>query len=586
MAAPRTGVTVAAGQWWDAALAGAAAAAEELRATVATATAGRRRGGTAGSARRALPVALAVGVVTGLVIVNTAWVWARVVPTATASATDDVQLSLAELVEEDDQPPLQQQLRRNHVNDVISHDAKPLVASLTRLFTRDTHSPTLSPTTPTSSPTTTSPTNQPTVPTSSPSFSEAGVWTHQLSFESDEPLIDARYRVQPDHPWSYLSNETLLAKPLCRNATYVAACHEWLLTQTQFDTYRARVDAKRAVDRAAGRKHPRCPLTPDYPVVVLLRAFPEDWNKNLADTVAVSTCPVKCQAVTGLWETPVTSVAVDFFDVNPDIPVTNAVWGVLESEDKAGMRDRMLGRIDFLISYTRRADVWINYAYEFRAHEDETCWNPRNFARLTHFIDRCVVPPPTLQQLREKKKLFAAAFVSNCNGLRYQFMGALLAELKRLLPPDREVHSFGGCHHSPPDIKEPPGGKQRVLANYKFSLSFENSWRQDYLTEKQLQSQLAGTVPVVWAAPEAKDFMVGGETSIIHAMDFASPEALARFLVDLDADHERYLSYFRYRTDWRLQNRNFALLDHFDLTGRGQDSFVCRACVVFKREFC
>ena len=412
-------------------------------------------------------------------------------------------------------------------------------------------------------------------------------WTHQLLFETDEPIVDTRYRVVPDEPWSYLSRDALFAKPLCQNAAYVAACDEWLLSQSMFEAFRARVDAKRAANRAAGRRHPRCPATPNDPVEVLLRAFPEDWGKNLADTIAVSTCPVKCRATTGMGELPSTSVAVDFFYTNHIAPVRDAAWALLESEEKGGnIRDVMLNGVDLLISYSRRADVWINYAYELRVLEDETCWNPRNFALFSHFIERCVAPPPTLQQLHENGRQFAAAFVSNCNGLRYQFMGALLAELKRLLPPGREVHSFGGCHHSPPDLKEPPGGKQRVLTNYKFSLSFENSWRQDYLTEKQLQSQLAGTVPVVWAAPEAKDFMVGGETSIIHAMDFASPEALARFLVDLDADHERYLSYFRYRTDWRLQNRNFAPLDHFDLTGRGQDSFVCRTCVVFKREFC
>uniref|UniRef100_A0A6N2K8M2 Fucosyltransferase n=1 Tax=Salix viminalis TaxID=40686 RepID=A0A6N2K8M2_SALVM len=48
--------------------------------------------------------------------------------------------------------------------------------------------------------------------------------------------------------------------------------------------------------------------------------------------------------------------------------------------------------------------------------------------------------------------------------------------------------------------------KVETLKRYKFSLAFENSNEEDYVTEKFFQSLVAGTIPVVIGAPNIQDF--------------------------------------------------------------------------------
>lgn len=217
-----------------------------------------------------------------------------------------------------------------------------------------------------------------------------------------------------------------------------------------------------------------------------------------------------------------------------------------------------------------------------------------------------MAPVPTVDQVSQKR--LAAAFVSNC---RASERLAFMRELARHMPVD----SWGRCLHSPglpaeakaldsPSARDGPSqarpaegsgadarrGMRKIalLSGYKFALAFENSVRQDYLTEKALHPLLAATVPVLWGAPQADAFMPGGPGSYINALDFPSPQALARHLLALDRDPERYLRHFDWRTSrggtgatgafQRLQRQNFVAL--------GPDSWPCRLCQAYRRTAC
>ena len=76
---------------------------------------------------------------------------------------------------------------------------------------------------------------------------------------------------------------------------------------------------------------------------------------------------------------------------------------------------------------------------------------------------------------------------------------------------------------------------------YKFALTFENSAYPGYLTEKLLYALMARTVPIYWGDPEAVRFF--DPRCFVHARDFASPQKLADYILELDGDDARYCAY-------------------------------------------
>lgn len=81
--------------------------------------------------------------------------------------------------------------------------------------------------------------------------------------------------------------------------------------------------------------------------------------------------------------------------------------------------------------------------------------------------------------------------------------------------------------------------KLETIARYKFTLAFENSVTQDYVSEKFYDPLISGSVPVYLGAPNIDEF-APGDDCFINAADFASPRHLADYLKTLDADTARY----------------------------------------------
>ena len=83
-----------------------------------------------------------------------------------------------------------------------------------------------------------------------------------------------------------------------------------------------------------------------------------------------------------------------------------------------------------------------------------------------------------------------------------------------------------------------------------------------------------------------QDVFLPGKGYGLSTFDYPSPEALARKLVELDADHDKYLEHFAWHTDPTKLNYDWPQLDAFDFTAAGHESLVCRLCVVYAREYC
>ncbi|KAL0484622.1 glycoprotein 3-alpha-L-fucosyltransferase A [Acrasis kona] len=129
-------------------------------------------------------------------------------------------------------------------------------------------------------------------------------------------------------------------------------------------------------------------------------------------------------------------------------------------------------------------------------------------------------------------KSFISAFISNCGALNNREI------VQKEIMDLAKVDSFGACHNNAklPDLKQGEGWvgqKLSVLSKYKFTLAFENSNAEDYVTEKLFQPLQVGCVPVYLGASNIHDF-VPNPKAVIRVSDFETTAKLVDYLNYLD----------------------------------------------------
>ncbi|OAD56647.1 Alpha-(1,3)-fucosyltransferase B, partial [Eufriesea mexicana] len=83
------------------------------------------------------------------------------------------------------------------------------------------------------------------------------------------------------------------------------------------------------------------------------------------------------------------------------------------------------------------------------------------------------------------------------------------------------------------------------IANYKFTIAFENAVCDDYITEKLWRPLVVGSIPVYYGSPSFKDWLPNN-MSAISILDFKDPINLANFLHNLsnnETEYNKYLSH-------------------------------------------
>lgn len=89
--------------------------------------------------------------------------------------------------------------------------------------------------------------------------------------------------------------------------------------------------------------------------------------------------------------------------------------------------------------------------------------------------------------------------------------------------------------------------KMSVIAHYPFTLAFENSVSEDYVTEKFFQPLIAGSVPVYLGAPNVAEF-APGDRCFIDVNDFDGPADVAAYLDRLVSRPDEYAMYLAWKT--------------------------------------
>eukprot|EP00934_Nitzschia_sp_Nitz4_P001234 Nitzschia sp. Nitz4//scaffold13_size275219//31196//32080//NITZ4_000841-RA/size275219-processed-gene-0.126-mRNA-1//-1//CDS//3329535915//1234//frame0 len=126
-------------------------------------------------------------------------------------------------------------------------------------------------------------------------------------------------------------------------------------------------------------------------------------------------------------------------------------------------------------------------------------------------------------------------------------------ELSRYIP----VEIFGGhCGEGPKcdrgyTIKELDSCTKQVQEEFKFYLAFENSFCNDYATEKFFHRMESSVVITLGQANYSR---LAPPRSQINIFDFDSPKELAAYLLELDQDDEKYLSYFWWQEFYQVRH--------------------------------
>jgi hypothetical protein len=179
-------------------------------------------------------------------------------------------------------------------------------------------------------------------------------------------------------------------------------------------------------------------------------------------------------------------------------------------------------------AFMRQFDLTMTY------RRDSDVWNPYFGPWL---LDSLLMPP------REKTADAPAVyFASNCHDRsgRQECVRELMRSLR--------VDSYGRClQNRQLVLDEGRKTKLDVIAGYKFTLAFENSISQDYVTEKFFDPLTVGSVPVYLGASNVDDF-APGDRCYINVADFSGPEDLARYLQSLVDDPDRYNTYLAWKT--------------------------------------
>jgi len=201
----------------------------------------------------------------------------------------------------------------------------------------------------------------------------------------------------------------------------------------------------------------------------------------------------------------------------------------------------------------RDDELWVFWSMECEAHRPWQ-YQPDVLSLFdimaTHKLDSDIPVPYLdvryLESFRRPpcaKTGFVNAFISSHFNLSKRL--ETLEELMKYI----DIHSYGKCMHNYDLVAdEGMATKENVIASYLFTIAFENTVAEDYVTEKFFQPLEAGSVPIYLGAPNIDEFAPGNRC-FINVSDFLSIPELAEYLQTLNADPAAYDSYHAWRTE-------------------------------------
>ena len=204
-----------------------------------------------------------------------------------------------------------------------------------------------------------------------------------------------------------------------------------------------------------------------------------------------------------------------------------------------------------------------NYSATYRLDSDFPC---------PGFLKPSLEPP---ESFAEKKGLVIAVY-THCEPVRTQYLTELMKHI--------QVDQYGACLRNKPGLIA--NGKEtsrrmvtEIQRGYKFAIAFPNADCDFYMTEKIYSALSAGSVPIWLGADGIDEVLKWGnlQHSVIKVKDFASPKALAEFLLKLAKNEKEYNKYLK----WKHEGFQFPKEYYKSPIGQWWDGLplYCRVCM-------
>ncbi|XP_034238974.1 alpha-(1,3)-fucosyltransferase 10 isoform X2 [Thrips palmi] len=154
------------------------------------------------------------------------------------------------------------------------------------------------------------------------------------------------------------------------------------------------------------------------------------------------------------------------------------------------------------------------------------------------------------------------------------------------------IDSYGACLHNkelPVLMTNPMESFNseeflHFVAQYKFTIAFENAVCDDYITEKLWRPLTVGSVPIYLGSPSIEDWLPNQKSAVL-ASNFSSPKELAAYLLEINSDDEKYTAFLSHKGGLitnkyfvsELTSRSWGLPDnsHYHYI----DEFECKMCL-------
>lgn len=143
---------------------------------------------------------------------------------------------------------------------------------------------------------------------------------------------------------------------------------------------------------------------------------------------------------------------------------------------------------------------------------------------------------PSKKELAKKK---FCAFVVSSNSSRERI------EFFKKLSKYKKVDSYGKVMNNMGDLIQKSDWKinPNLFKEYKFVICFENSFAEDYITEKLPNVMFANSIPIYRGAKNVGEYF--NTKSFINYKDYGSYKKMIDKIIELDQSEEKYLEFLR-----------------------------------------